>query len=218
MTVRPTGGAAPHPRTLTSPPSGADGAAFACPVEAGQTIESGALDEARALHGDDAHGGTAAERYAAALERRVLDLERRLAAVEASTSATASPPASPPAPLPVPVPPVPVPRAATPRGPSGDASIGPPGLLDYTAAAKRLGIGVRTLRKVVDGGGLRPVRIRGRVLFAADALDAYARACASGIVRGPKGRPGARVRSTEERTRRVKTPKTTRTKTGEGAP
>lgn len=68
----------------------------------------------------------------------------------------------------------------------------PSALLDYDGAATRLRIGVRTLRKLVTEGEIRPVRIRGRVLFSPAALDAFARACAGGVVTAPKGRPGAR--------------------------
>lgn len=56
-----------------------------------------------------------------------------------------------------------------------EAPDGPDALLTREEAAERLGISERTLDDMADAGELQPVRIRGRVLYAPDTLDAYIR-------------------------------------------
>lgn len=48
-------------------------------------------------------------------------------------------------------------------------------LLTREEAAERLGISERTLDDMADAGEIKPVRIRGRVLYAPDTLDAFIR-------------------------------------------
>jgi len=57
---------------------------------------------------------------------------------------------------------------------------GPDALLPREEAAERLGISTRTLDDMADAGEIQPVRIRGRVLYAPDTLDAYVQARAGG--------------------------------------
>lgn len=52
---------------------------------------------------------------------------------------------------------------------------GPNALLTREEAAERLGISERTLDDMADRGEIQPVRIRGRVLYAPDTLDAFIR-------------------------------------------
>jgi len=49
-------------------------------------------------------------------------------------------------------------------------------LLTREEAAERLSISVRTLDDMAEAGEIQPVRIRGRVLYAPETLDAYIRA------------------------------------------
>jgi excisionase family DNA binding protein len=52
---------------------------------------------------------------------------------------------------------------------------GPDALLTRGEAAERLGISERTLDDMADRGEIQPVRIRGRVLYAPDTLEAFIR-------------------------------------------
>jgi excisionase family DNA binding protein len=52
---------------------------------------------------------------------------------------------------------------------------GPDALLTRGEAAERLGISERTLDDMADAGEIQPVRIRGRVLYSPDTLDAFVR-------------------------------------------
>lgn len=61
---------------------------------------------------------------------------------------------------------------------------GPDALLPREEAAERLGISIRTLDDMADAGEIQPVRIRGRVLYAPDTLDAYVQSRAGGDHRG----------------------------------
>jgi excisionase family DNA binding protein len=61
---------------------------------------------------------------------------------------------------------------------------GPDALLPRDEAAERLGISIRTLDDMADAGEIQPVRIRGRVLYAPETLNAYIRARAGGDHRG----------------------------------
>jgi len=56
-----------------------------------------------------------------------------------------------------------------------EAPEGPDALLTREEAAERLGISERTLDDMADRGEIQPVRIRGRVLYAPDTLDAFIR-------------------------------------------
>lgn len=51
-------------------------------------------------------------------------------------------------------------------------------LLTREQAARRLSISTRTLDTLESDGEIRAIRIRGRVLYDPDALDAFIRACA----------------------------------------
>jgi excisionase family DNA binding protein len=57
---------------------------------------------------------------------------------------------------------------------------GPDALLTREEAADRLGISTRTLGDMADSGELQPVRIRGRVLYDPETLDAYIQRRAGG--------------------------------------
>lgn len=61
-----------------------------------------------------------------------------------------------------------------------EAPSGPDALLPREEAAERLGISTRTLDDMAEAGEIQPVRIRGRVLYAPDTLDAYVQARARG--------------------------------------
>lgn len=52
--------------------------------------------------------------------------------------------------------------------------------LNYDAAAQRLGIGVRTVKKLVADGSLRHIRVGRTVLFRPVDLDAFLEAHARG--------------------------------------
>lgn len=52
---------------------------------------------------------------------------------------------------------------------------GPDALLTREEAAERLGISERTLDDMADRGEIQPVRIRGRVLYAPETLEAFIR-------------------------------------------
>ena len=52
---------------------------------------------------------------------------------------------------------------------------GPDALLPREEAAETLGISVRTLDDLAEAGEIQPVRIRGRVLYAPDTLEAFVR-------------------------------------------
>lgn len=52
---------------------------------------------------------------------------------------------------------------------------GPDALLTRKEAAERLSISTRTLDDMADAGEIQPVRIRGRVLYAPETLEAYVR-------------------------------------------
>lgn len=54
-----------------------------------------------------------------------------------------------------------------------EAPDGPDALLPREEAAKRLGISVRTLDDMADAGEIQPVRIRGRVLYHPETVEAY---------------------------------------------
>ena len=60
---------------------------------------------------------------------------------------------------------------------------GPDALLTREEAAERLSISVRTLDDMAEAGEIQPVRIRGRVLYAPETLDAYIRRRAGGADR-----------------------------------
>jgi excisionase family DNA binding protein len=57
---------------------------------------------------------------------------------------------------------------------------GPDPLLPREEAAETLGVSVRTLDNMEEAGEIQAVRIRGRVLYAPETLDAYIRARAGG--------------------------------------
>jgi len=57
---------------------------------------------------------------------------------------------------------------------------GPNALLPREKAAETLGISVRTLDDLAEAGEIQPVRIRGRVLYAPETLQAYIRRRAGG--------------------------------------
>lgn len=61
-----------------------------------------------------------------------------------------------------------------------EAPEGPEALLTREEAAERLSISTRTLDDMADRGEIQPVRIRGRVLYSPDTLDAYIRRKARG--------------------------------------
>jgi excisionase family DNA binding protein len=48
-------------------------------------------------------------------------------------------------------------------------------LLTRAEAAERLGISERTLDDLADSGEIKPIRIRGRVLYAPETLEAFVR-------------------------------------------
>lgn len=54
-----------------------------------------------------------------------------------------------------------------------EAPDGPDALLPREEAAETLGISVRTLDDLAEAGEIQPVRIRGRVLYAPETLEAY---------------------------------------------
>ncbi len=56
-----------------------------------------------------------------------------------------------------------------------EAPDGPEALLPREEAAERLGISVRTLDDMEEAGEIQAVRIRGRVLYAPETLQAYIR-------------------------------------------
>ena len=56
-----------------------------------------------------------------------------------------------------------------------EAPDGPNALLHRKEAAEVLGISVRTLDDMAEAGEIQPVRIRGRVLYAPETLEAYIR-------------------------------------------
>ncbi|WP_263835313.1 helix-turn-helix domain-containing protein [Salinibacter sp.] len=56
-----------------------------------------------------------------------------------------------------------------------EAPEGPDALLWREEAAERLGISERTLDDMADRGEIQPVRIRGRVLYSPDTLEAFVR-------------------------------------------
>ena len=68
------------------------------------------------------------------------------------------------------------------EGPTVDDD--PADLLDYEAAAQKLRLGVRTLKKHVADGSLRHVRVGRTVRFRTSDLDAFLEAHARG------GQPG----------------------------
>ena len=57
---------------------------------------------------------------------------------------------------------------------------GPEALLTREEAAERLGISTRTLDDMEEAGEIQAVRIRGRVLYAPETLQAYIRRRAGG--------------------------------------
>lgn len=57
---------------------------------------------------------------------------------------------------------------------------GPDALLTREEAANRLRISTRTLGDIADTGEIQPVRIRSRVLYSPETLDAYIRRRAGG--------------------------------------
>lgn len=57
-----------------------------------------------------------------------------------------------------------------------EAPDGPQALLTREEAANRLCISTRTLDDMADVGEIQPVRIRGRVLYHPETLEAYVRA------------------------------------------
>jgi excisionase family DNA binding protein len=61
-----------------------------------------------------------------------------------------------------------------------EATDGIDALLPREEAADTLGISVRTLDDLADAGEIRPVRIRGRVLYHPETLEAYVRRNAGG--------------------------------------
>jgi len=56
-----------------------------------------------------------------------------------------------------------------------EAPDGPDALLPREEAAERLGISTRTLDDMEEAGEIQAVRIRGRVLYAPETLQAYIR-------------------------------------------
>jgi len=56
-----------------------------------------------------------------------------------------------------------------------EAPDGPDALLPREEAAERLGVSVRTLDDMEEAGEIQAVRIRGRVLYAPETLQAYIR-------------------------------------------
>ena len=56
-----------------------------------------------------------------------------------------------------------------------EAPDGPDALLTREEAAECLSISTRTLDDMADAGEIQPVRIRGRVLYAPETLQAYIR-------------------------------------------
>ncbi|MCS4195928.1 helix-turn-helix domain-containing protein [Salinibacter ruber] len=56
-----------------------------------------------------------------------------------------------------------------------EAPEGPDALLPREEAAEMLGISVRTLDDMEEAGEIQAVRIRGRVLYAPETLEAYIR-------------------------------------------
>jgi excisionase family DNA binding protein len=62
----------------------------------------------------------------------------------------------------------------------GEAPDGPSRLLPRKEAAETLGISVRTLATIEDAGEIQAVRIRGRVLYDPETLQAYIRRRAGG--------------------------------------
>jgi len=61
-----------------------------------------------------------------------------------------------------------------------EAPDGPDTLLTRKEAAERLRISTRTLDDMAAAGEIQPVRIRGRVLYAPETLEAYVRRNAGG--------------------------------------
>lgn len=61
-----------------------------------------------------------------------------------------------------------------------EAPEGPNALLTRKEAAERLSISTRTLDDMAEAGEIQPVRIRGRVLYAPETLQAYIRRRAGG--------------------------------------
>jgi excisionase family DNA binding protein len=61
-----------------------------------------------------------------------------------------------------------------------DAPDGPDALLTREEAAELLSISTRTLDDMAAAGEIQPVRIRGRVLYAPETLEAYIRRNAGG--------------------------------------
>ena len=61
-----------------------------------------------------------------------------------------------------------------------EAPDGPNAPLPREEAAETLGISVRTLDDLAEAGEIQPVRIRGRVLYAPETLQAYIRRRAGG--------------------------------------
>ena len=64
---------------------------------------------------------------------------------------------------------------------------GEPLTYPYDEAAARLGIGVRTLKRLVADGEIRHVRVRGRVLFTERDLEAYLSRQGRGGAPAPRG-------------------------------
>ena len=61
-----------------------------------------------------------------------------------------------------------------------EAPDGRDALLTREEAAERLSISIRTLDDMAEAGEIRPVRIRGRVLYAPETLNAFIRRHAGG--------------------------------------
>lgn len=59
-----------------------------------------------------------------------------------------------------------------------EAPDGPDALLTREEAANRLRISVRTLDDMAEAGEIQPVRVRGRVLYALETVDAFIQRCA----------------------------------------
>lgn len=57
-----------------------------------------------------------------------------------------------------------------------EAPHGPDSLLSREEAADRLGVSTRTLDDIEEAGEIQAVRIRGRVLYSPETLDAFIRA------------------------------------------
>lgn len=55
---------------------------------------------------------------------------------------------------------------------------GPPPLLDVSDVAERLKVSARTVRRIVDAGELRPLKIGGQHRFTSAAVEAYLKAAA----------------------------------------